>query len=98
MPQFRVYDMLSTMIVNVGVTKNSSESTPSLLRRFTKRVQGAGIIRHVRGNRYFQRPASKYTKRKKTLKLIGKRARYEELAKLGKAPVMKRKGFRRTAP
>jgi ribosomal protein S21 len=88
--------MLTAMIVNVGVTKNSSESTLSLLRRFTKRVQSAGIVRHVRGSRYFQRPPSKYTRRKKTLKRIEKRERYEELAKLGHAPVKKGKEVKRT--
>ncbi|HEY4517617.1 MAG TPA: 30S ribosomal protein S21 [Candidatus Paceibacterota bacterium] len=74
------------MQVNVEVSKQSNESTTSLIRRFTKRVQGSGILRHSRKIRYHARAASKSVRKKQALKLLGKRAAYEELAKLGKLP------------
>jgi ribosomal protein S21 len=74
------------MTVNVEVQKQSNESTTSLIRRFTKRVQGSGVLRRSRKIRYFARPASKYVKKKQALKLIERRTEYEELAKLGKLP------------
>ena len=75
------------MTTNVSVAKQSSESTTSLIRRFTKRVQGAGILRRSRKIRYHARAASKAVRKKQALKLLEKRAAYEELAKLGKLPV-----------
>ncbi len=79
------------MKVNVEVKKQGAESTTSLIRRFTKRVQGSGILQRSRKNRYHARPSSKFTKKKRALKLIGRRVAYEELAKLGKLPEKKKK-------
>ncbi len=70
--------------VNVEVTRNQSETTASLVRRFTKRVQGAGILPRVRGKRYNKRTLSKAVRRKGALKTLASRERYTELVKLGK--------------
>ena len=43
------------MAANAEVTKNEGESAINLIRRFSKRVQGAGVIPRVRGNRYYTR-------------------------------------------
>lgn len=72
------------MSINVQVEKNEKENTAGLLRRFTKRVRGSGILSRVRGIRYYDRQKSDYVKKKKTLKRIGKRAERDELLKLGK--------------
>jgi len=72
------------MNINVEVVKNGKENTSGLLRRFTKRVQGSGIVRRVRGIRYNEREMSSYTKKKSTLKRIGKVAKMEKLKKLGR--------------
>jgi len=71
-------------MINIEVTKNSNENAASLLRRFTKRVRGSGILNRVRGIRYRKRAISKFTKKKQALKRIGKKAKYDELLKLGK--------------
>ena len=42
-----------------GCCKNPNENTTSLIRRFTKRVQGAGILRRVRSLRYSERSSLK---------------------------------------
>lgn len=71
-------------MINVEIERNHNENTPSVIRRFTKRVQGAGIVRRIRGNRYHVRTKSRNVRRKKTLTSLQKRARYQELLKLGK--------------
>ncbi len=85
-------------MINIEVTKGSNETTASLIRRFTKRVQGSGILPKVRSLRYNARPQTKTILKKKKLKLLGRQQKYELLAKLGKLPVetkKKRPGMRR---
>jgi ribosomal protein S21 len=72
------------MAVNVEVKKTPTESATSVIRKFTKRVQGAGILPRVRGLRYFERAASKATSKKKKLLRLRRQDRYQELLKLGK--------------
>ena len=72
------------MATNVQVTKNNNESSANVIRRFTKRVQGAGIIPKVRGGRYFARIKSKNVQRTAKLKKLDKKAEYEKQVKLGK--------------
>ena len=72
------------MATNVQVEKNSNESSANVIRRFTKRVQGAGIVPKVRGGRYFSRTKSKNVQRTAKLEKLDKREKYEKLVKLGK--------------
>ncbi len=72
------------MNVNIEVAKTGTETTSSLIRRFTKRVQGSGIIQKAKSLRYSSRPMSKYTKKKMALKRLTKRREIERLKKLGK--------------
>lgn len=79
-------------MLNVAVEKNQNENNTNIIRRFTKRVQEAGILRRVRGIRYQQRAKSDYVKKKNTLKVIKKREKVEEYLKLGKPiELLKRK-------
>ena len=48
--------------VNVEVQKTGSESSLSLLRRFSKRVQGSGVLNRVRRLRYKTRNQSPQAK------------------------------------
>lgn len=86
--------MYPTMI-NVEVTKNSNENPINLIRRFTKRVQGSGILPKVRSLRYNQRVLSHYKTKMKTLESIEYKKGIQELIKLGKMP---EKPERRGAP
>jgi ribosomal protein S21 len=72
------------MATNVEVVKNNNESSANVIRRFTKRVQGAGIIPKVRSGRYYSRIKSKNVQRFAKLKKLGKREVYEKMVKLGK--------------
>ncbi len=71
-------------MINVEITRNGTENSMSTLRRFTKRVQGSGILPRVRSLRYNQRGLSHYKTKVKTLKSIARRAEIQELIKMGK--------------
>jgi ribosomal protein S21 len=83
------------MAINVEVSKNANESTSNLIRRFTKRLQGAGIVPKSRNNRYHERIKSRNFSRKKRLGALKRKDAYEELAKLGKLPERPVRGGRR---
>lgn len=72
------------MITNIEVQKNPNENTTSLIRRFTKRVQGSGILPRMRELRYRKRMMSKQTQKKRRLIRLKRKEQYEELLKLGK--------------
>lgn len=72
------------MATNVGVKKNNQESTANLIRRFTKRVQGSGILNRLRKERYFERDKSESVHRAGKLKRLANKVKYEKLLKLGK--------------
>jgi ribosomal protein S21 len=71
-------------MINVEVVKGSSENNLSVLRRFQKRVQGAGLLPRVRSKRYHERVKSENVKRAKTLSYLKKKEEVAELIKLGK--------------
>jgi ribosomal protein S21 len=72
------------MAVNAEVNKNDNETPVNLIRRFSKRVQGAGLIQEMRGRRYHSRDKSRLVRRKHTLKVIKRREQVAELIKMGK--------------
>jgi hypothetical protein len=72
------------MATNVEVERNSNENSASVIRRFTKRVQGSGVLPRVRGIRYHERTLSPYKRKKNTLKVIRRREEVQELIKMGK--------------
>lgn len=73
-------------MINIEVQKNNNENAVNLIKRFTKRVQGAGILNRVRSLRYAQRAESKYVRKKQTMKVIKRKEAHQKLVKMGKAP------------
>lgn len=71
-------------MINVEITRNGTENSMGTLRRFTKKVQGSGILPRVRSLRYNQRDLSHYKTKIKTLKTLKRKAEIIELIKLGK--------------
>ena len=71
-------------MINVEITRNGTENSMGVLRRFTKKVQGSGILPRVRSLRYNQRGLSHYKTKMKTLKAIKRRVEVAELIKMGK--------------
>lgn len=72
------------MSINAEVTKSGSESTLSVIRKFSRRVQGTGLVKNSRKNRYYERQKSKTVQKKRALKLIKRRAEFQKLVKEGK--------------
>ena len=72
------------MAINVQVEKNQQESTANLIRRFTKRMQGAGIVQKARSGRYFNRDKSENVRRHSKLLKLMRQKTYETNLKLGK--------------
>ncbi len=83
------------MAVNIEVERQEGESPVNMIRRFSKRVQGAGIINRIRGIRYYARKKSKFVEQKKALKTIRRREEVQELIKLGKLIEKAPRGGRR---
>jgi ribosomal protein S21 len=68
----------------VEVRRGKNESSASLLRRFSRRAQGLGLVREMRKRRYFERDKSKNVDHKRALVSLARREKYHELVKLGK--------------
>ncbi len=68
----------------IEVVKGASETNMSVMRRFSKRVSGTGLIKKTRGSRYHERPKSALKRKNEALKRMVKRVAYERLKKLGK--------------
>jgi ribosomal protein S21 len=47
--------------------KDPKESSESLLRRFTRKVQQSGIILEAKSTQYFEKPLSKRERRRKAI-------------------------------
>jgi ribosomal protein S21 len=78
----------------IEVRRGKNESSTALIRRFTRRAQGLGLVREVRSRRYWERSRSKNVQHKRALISIARRERYNELVKLGKIDPAARKGGR----
>jgi len=72
------------MAINLEIEKNSNESNASMLRRFTKKVQGSGVLPRIRSIRYSKRKLSPYKVKMQRLSSISKKTEIEELIRMGK--------------
>lgn len=87
--------MTTTGGIRVEVKRGKNESSTALIRRFTRRAQGLGIVRAVRGNRYWERSESKNVAHKRALVSKVRRENYNEQVKLGKIDPTARKTRKR---
>jgi len=83
-------------MINVQVEKGANENSLSILRRFTKRVQGSGVLSRVRSLRYASRNQSPLSVKKHAMDKLGKRAEVELAMKLGKFKQPERRGAKPT--
>jgi ribosomal protein S21 len=63
--------------------KDAKESTESLIRRFTRKVQQSGVLAEVKAVQYFEKPISKRDRRKKAIVRQERKAQKAKRAKLG---------------
>lgn len=75
----------------VEVRRNKNESSASLLRRFSRRSQGLGLVRALRNRRYYSRVKSKNVQHQRALVRGERIAEYNEQVKLGKIDPAARK-------
>lgn len=70
-------------MITASVHKGETESTPSLIRRFSKRVQGSGVIRRAKSLRYHARSVSKTKRRISALRRLERVKERESKERLG---------------
>ncbi len=75
------------------VKANKAENSTNLIRRFGKRVQGAGILSKAKSLRFKDREMSSYVKKKNKLRSIKKRAKIEKMLKMGQVLKKKKRKF-----
>ena len=75
----------------VYVKRKDRESTPALLRRFTRRVQQSGILLRARKARFYKSKPSKRERRERALRRLTLGKERERLLKLGKIDPLERR-------
>lgn len=73
------------------VKKQPTESSQSLVRRFTRGMQQSGVLFGVRKRQFHHRPKSQQARKKAALRREEARKEYEKLRKLGKLPTKERR-------
>ncbi|MCK4891643.1 MAG: 30S ribosomal protein S21 [Candidatus Pacebacteria bacterium] len=68
----------------IEVKKKDNESTGSLLRRFSKKVQQSGLLLQARSSRFKDKNLSRTERRKSALRRNEITSEKEKLRKLGK--------------
>ncbi len=68
----------------IEVQKKEKETSASLLRRFSRRVQQSNILRYARAKRFNKRAKSKLQTKIDALKRVKKQKRMQYLKKIGK--------------
>ena len=63
--------------------KDAKESTESLVRRFSRKVQQSGVLAAVKQAQYFEKPISKRDRRAKAIVRRERKAQKTKRAKLG---------------
>ncbi len=86
-------------MINAEVQKSGAENALSTIRKFTRRVQGTGIVKILRAKRYYEPSKSKTVMKKRALKLIKRRADFRQKIKEGKiAEPAQRRTYTRETP
>jgi len=68
----------------IEIKKKTKESSQSLIRRFTQRVQRSGLLIRARKNRFRIKQKSKQMKKRTALRREELKAQYQKLKRLGK--------------
>lgn len=71
-------------MINAEIQKSGTENALATIRKFTRRVQGTGIIKQVRAIRYRSRLRSKAVTKKSALKMLARKAHFRQMVKEGK--------------
>lgn len=77
--------------MGLEVRKQERETSQSLIRRFTRRIQQSGVLLRARNVRFHKRTKSKDMRKKAALRRETLKKEYEKLEKLGEKPKKKRR-------
>jgi hypothetical protein len=83
------------MAINVEIIRNGSENALSVMRKFSRRVQGSGVLPRVRSLRYSDRTQSHFKIKRSKIDFLKHAEKMNELAKQGKLPEPKKRGAKR---
>jgi len=81
-------------MINAEVSKSGNESPLSVIRKFSRKVQGTGLVQNARKRRYYARAASKTVTKKRALKRLARRSAYNKMLKEGKVIEAPKRGHR----
>jgi len=70
-------------MIGVSVKRQGSENAPTLIRRFSRRVQGSGIVRKAKSIRFHARTVSKNKRRESAVRRIARQEKRQEMELLG---------------
>lgn len=76
--------MSSKNVITIEVKRRQSENPATLIRRFSRKVQQAGIIKIARKNQFRLRATSRIKKKNAALRRIARRKETVYLRKIGK--------------
>ena len=79
--------------MSIQIKKNTRETSQSLVRRFSRRIQQSGVLRRARNIRFTKRNKSDQLKKKTVLRKQELKKEYQLLEKLGKEPEKKRRRY-----
>jgi len=78
------------MATNAQIESKKNENGGNTLKRFTRKVQESGVLKHLRNRRWLLRDVSPYTQKIQKLKSINRKIEVEKMIKMGKPPVRKK--------
>ncbi|MBI4114367.1 MAG: 30S ribosomal protein S21 [Candidatus Niyogibacteria bacterium] len=76
--------MSSKNVTIIEVRRRQNETPVSLVRRFSRKVQQAGVVKHTRKGQFHLRPVSRVKKKNSAMRRIARRKEFEHLRKIGK--------------
>ncbi len=77
------------MTDNIYIKKSSKLGNGGILKVFSNKVRGSGIIMKVKNNKFFQKNDSAYKTKKNALRKIAMDELVQKLDKYGKKPTKK---------
>lgn len=77
-----IFAILVACMIQV-TRKDGKESLENMIRRFTRKVQQAGVITNAKQNQYFEKPISKRDRREKAIVRRERKALKMKKLKLG---------------
>jgi len=76
--------LLATMALNANIVKKEKENSLGVLKRFSQKVRGAGVVQKLKSKKFEERKKSAHFVKEKALRRIERRSEAQLAYKLGK--------------